>query len=338
MTGKAMFSSLILRRPWVVVEAPLNEQNIRQYLLGKLSEPEQVEIEDRAFEDQRVLEQILAVEQDLIDDYVSGDIPEERQQDFQKHFLASAERREKIAFAKALASVVNERPAAINVVTAPSWRTRLAAFFSRPVTAYAFAVASLLLFVVGSWLVVDRIRLRSEIAQLRTAQGSQTAQNRHLEEDLANERLRNQELMANRGTSPQQTPTPEIQPESPQQPTTPTSPVVVALSLLPGISRGSNSVPQLAIAKDVSLVRLQIGIDPQENYRRYRVELRTERGQQVLAQGNLLARVGSHGGSIPLGVPASALRNGRYELALKGITESGTTEDVGFYYFNVVKK
>jgi len=322
-----------------VIEAPLSEQNIRQYLLGKLSEPEQVEIEDRAFADQRVLEQILAVEQDLIDDFVSGDIPAESRQDFQQHFLASAERRKKIAFAKALAAVVNERPAlVIDVAPAPSLRTKLAAFFTRPVTAYSFAAASLLLLFVGSWLVIDRIRLRSEIAQLRTAQESQTAQNRQLEKDLANQRLQNQELMANRGTQPQQTPTLEIQPESPQQPTTPTSPVVVALALLPGISRGSNSVPQLAIAKAVSLVRVQIGIDPQENYRRYRVELRTENGQQVLAQGNLLARVGSHGRSIPLGVPASALRNGRYELALKGITESGTTEDVGFYYFNVVKK
>ena len=322
-----------------MIEAPLSEQNIRQYLLGELSEQEQVEIEDRAFEDQRVLEQILAVEQDLIDDYVSGDIPEEQRQEFQQHFLASAERKKKIAFAKALAAVVTQNPApAIDRATAPSWRTKLAAFFARPVTAYSFAAASLLLLIVGSWLVVDRIRLRSEIAQLRTAQESQTAQNRQLEKDLANERLQNQELMANRGTPPQQTPTPEIRSDSPQQPTTPTSPVVVALSLLPGISRGSNSLPQLAIAKDVTLVRLQIGIDPQENYRRYRVELRTENGRQVLAQGNLLARTGSHGRSIPLSVPASDLGNGRYELTLKGITESGTTEDIGFYYFDVVKK
>ena len=321
-----------------MTEAPLSEQNIRQYLLGELSEPEQVAIEDLAFEDQSVLEQILAVEQDLIDDYVSGDISEERRQSFQQHFLASAERKKKVAFATALAAVVNESPApAIDVAIAPSWRTKLAAVFTRPAFAYSFAAASLLLFFVGSWLVFDRNRLRSEIAQLRTAQESQTAQNRQLEKDLANERLQNQELLANRGTPPQQTPTPEIQPKSPPQPATPTSPIIVALSLLPGISRGSNSLPQLAIAKDTTLVRLQIGIDPQENYRRYRVELRTEKGQQVLAQGNLPARAGSHGRSIPLSVPASALGNGRYELTLKGITDSGTTEDVGFYYFDVKK-
>ena len=322
-----------------MIETPLSEQNIREYLLGELSEQEQVEIEDRAFEDQSVLQEILAVEQDLIDDYVSGDIPEEKRHGFKTHFLASAERRKKVAFAKALTAVVNESPApVIDVPTGPSWRTKFAAFFARPVTAYSFAAASLLLFVVGSWLIIDRTRLNSELAQLRSAQETQIAQVRQLEKDLANERLRNDELMANRGTTPQQTPTPENQPQSPPQPTTPISPVVVALSLFPGISRGSNSVPQLSIAKDVNLVRLQIGIDPLEIYRSYRVELRTERGARVLTQGNLAARAGRKGRSIALSVPANALGNGQYELALKGIAENGTTEDVGFYYFDVVKK
>ena len=96
---------------------------------------------------------------------------------------------------------MNERPLPFtDVARAPSWRTKLAAFFTGPVAAYSFAAASLLLFIVGSWLVVDKIRLRSEIAELRTTQESQTAQNRQLEKDLANERLQNQELMANRGT------------------------------------------------------------------------------------------------------------------------------------------
>jgi len=328
----------------LVIEAPLSQQNIRRYLLGELSEAEQVEIEDRAFADQSVLEQILAVEQDLIDDYVSGDIPQEKRNSFQTHFCASAVRKEKVAFATALAAVVNKAPVAQQdhkatvVEASPSWVTRLTAFFTRPAIAYSFAAASLVLFVAATWLAVSGVRLRTEIAQLRTAQESQTAQNQQLEKDLADERVRNEELLATRGTSAPRTPAPEIQTLGPPQLPTPTSTVVVALSLLPGISRGSNSVPQLAIARDVSLVKLQIGIDPQENYQRYRVELRTEKGQQVLARGNLSAHAGSHGRNIPLSVPASALTNGRFEVELKGITESGTTEDIGFYYFDVVKK
>ena len=97
-------------------------------------------------------------------------------------------------------------------------------------------------------------------------------------------------------------------------------------------------MPQVSIAKDASLLRLQIGIDPQESYQRYRVELRTEQGKQVLVQGNVAARARHNGRNITLSVPASVLTNGRYEVALKGVTESGVTEDVGFYYFDVLKK
>ena len=49
----------------------LNSENlIARYLLGELSEEQQVEIEDRAFADQKYLASITAVENDLIDEYV----------------------------------------------------------------------------------------------------------------------------------------------------------------------------------------------------------------------------------------------------------------------------
>jgi hypothetical protein len=321
-----------------VLETPLGEQKIVRYLLGELSEDEQVEIEDRAFADQTVLQEILAVEQDLIDDYVSGDIRGESLRDFETHFLASEERRKKVAFAKSLATVVNESaPAQAPREVVSSWSTRLAAFFTRPAMAYSFAVASLLLFAIGAWLVVDRMRLRSELAELRSNQETQLAQRQQLEKDLASERLKNEELLAKSGTPPQ-APIPENAPTNPTEPPKENAPVIATLVLLPGIARSNGAVPQASLAKDATALRLQIGVDPQESYSRYRVELRTEKGQQVLAQNNLAARVNHSSRSIALNVPASALANGRYEIALKGITENGGTEDVGFYYFEVVKK
>jgi hypothetical protein len=113
--------------------------------------------------------------------------------------------------------------------------------------------------------------------------------------------------------------------------------VIATLVLLPGISRSNGAVPVVSLAKEATALRLQIGVDPQETYSRYRVELRTEKGQEVLAQNNLAARVKHNSRSITLNVPASVVANGRYEIALKGVTENGSTEDVGFYYFEVKK-
>jgi anti-sigma factor RsiW len=88
-----------------VTDTRFSDDLIAQYLLGELSEKQQVELEDRAFQDLVLLSNITAVEHDLIDDYVAGQIRDAKLERFESHFLASAERRKKVAFAKALVSV-----------------------------------------------------------------------------------------------------------------------------------------------------------------------------------------------------------------------------------------
>lgn len=91
-----------------VSEAHLNTDLIVRYLLGELPEAQQVQIEDSAFHDPQYLDAILAVENDLIDEYVRGEIPPDRREQFGKHFLVPPERRRKVEFARALAAVTAE--------------------------------------------------------------------------------------------------------------------------------------------------------------------------------------------------------------------------------------
>jgi anti-sigma-K factor RskA len=79
-----------------------------RYLLGDLSEKEQVEIEERAFRDRQYLLEIEAVECDLIDDYIRGALCESERRQFEDRFFASAERRRKLKFAKALERIAGE--------------------------------------------------------------------------------------------------------------------------------------------------------------------------------------------------------------------------------------
>jgi anti-sigma factor RsiW len=88
-----------------VSETRFSDDLLRQYLLGELAENQQVEIEDRAFEDPKLLKSITALENDLIDEYVAGEIPVRKRERFETHFLAAAERKKKLAFARALHSV-----------------------------------------------------------------------------------------------------------------------------------------------------------------------------------------------------------------------------------------
>jgi hypothetical protein len=85
-----------------------SEALIVWYLLGDLPEEMQSAIEDRAFQDRQYLQRILAAEADLIDEYARGELSDCARRQFESRFLASAERRRKVEFAKALVRVTPE--------------------------------------------------------------------------------------------------------------------------------------------------------------------------------------------------------------------------------------
>jgi hypothetical protein len=321
---------------------PNNERLIARYLLGELPEEQQVEIEDRAFEDKDYLATITAVENDLIDEYVRHELSETDRRKFENRFLASAERRKRVEFARSLASLaaseatVAEKPSLARV----SWRESLDGFVSslNPFGKLALAAITLLIVAGGAWLFTHTLRLRT---QLQAQNQSRQAERQALEQQIEAERKRNEELAARLNQEKQQR---EQSDESLRQlsetgnTTTPAPrPVIASLTLLPGISRGGGEKPALALPENARLVRLQIGIDAEETYKTFAAELRTTGGRQIWTRENL--KVGSRRGarSIGLMLPATALKPGEYELKLSGVAEGGGTEDIGFYYFNVRK-
>lgn len=324
----------------------LNSENvIARYLLGELSEEQQVEIEDRAFADKKYLASITAVENDLIDEYVRNELSGAERQRFEKQFLASAERRKRVEFARALAGVIREQAAPKNIVVRESqswsWLDSIYAFINRltPAARMAFVSALPLLLIGAGYLGIETLRLRRELTELRAA--SQSQQNQQ-QQALELERRHNEELNAQLNQEKQQREQTDESlrelSEAGDAVNPAPRPVIASLTLLPGLSRGGDSKPSLVLPEDARLVRLQIGIDPEEPYKNYSVDLRTVAGRQVWNRERLNARNRRGARAVGLTVPATALKSGEYELRLRGITESGAAEDVGFYYFNVRKR
>ena len=320
--------------------ADLNsEKLITRYLLGELPEEQQVEIEDFAFQDPEYLATITAVENDLIDEYVRGEMPETVRRKFEERFLGSAERRKRVEFAKALTQVTSEYALKEKSAVAPvsvSWRDSLDAFFRslNPVAKFAMAAIVLVLLVGGAWLVTETLSLRSRLTALQAENQSRQS----LEQQVELQRRRNEELTAQLNQEKQQR---EQSEESLRQLSETPDPaprsLIASLTLLPGLSRGGGDKPSLSIAPDVRLVRLQIGIDPEEQYKTFAVDLRSIAGRQVWTRENLTARTRRGARSIGVTIPATALKPGDYELKLTGVTEGGAAEDVGYYYFDVRK-
>ena len=82
--------------------------NIRDYLLG-VSISEREEFEKRLMADKEFSNEVSIVEEELIQDYVDGNLDDSEKKSFETHFLVSKERTEKVKFAKALRKLVDSK-------------------------------------------------------------------------------------------------------------------------------------------------------------------------------------------------------------------------------------
>src|SRR5688572_2230465 len=81
---------------------------LRSYLLGTIAPEVRDEIERRLFSDDPIFwEHMCLTEDELIDDYVNGDLDSEETRHFERCFLTTEERREKLAFSRALKAHVD---------------------------------------------------------------------------------------------------------------------------------------------------------------------------------------------------------------------------------------
>jgi len=75
---------------------------LMQYLLGELSTADRENVEKQYFVNQDVWDALNAAEDDLIDSYVYGRLSRHEQEQFERHFLASPQKRKRVELVKAL--------------------------------------------------------------------------------------------------------------------------------------------------------------------------------------------------------------------------------------------
>lgn len=323
--------------------AASNEQLIVRYLLGDLPEEDQVRIEDRAFSDRAYRRDIEDAENDLIDDYVRGALSETERRQFERRFFASAERRRKVEFARALARIVAANTTEKAARPAVRWRDALAVFLRGPHPALQFslAAATLILLAGLSWLVIETRNLRSQVAQLQAEQQTRQRQEETLREQARQESTRRAELTAQLERERAQrarSEEPARRPEHQQRERPAGASFIASLFLLPGTARSGAERPKLIVPHTSRPVRLQIGLEREDEFRSFSVEIRTAQGREVWSQDHLRPRATRAGRVINVLIPGTAFSAGAYELTLRGMTDTQTIEDVRFYYFSVLRQ
>lgn len=324
-----------------------NSEFIRRYLLGELSEEEREQVEQRLMSDDDLYQQLLLAEDELIDEYVTGTLPERDRARF-GHFLRSPELQQDVRFTVALrkhaiesAPPVTPEPAA-TAARVPLLE-RLRNFFMRPALGVSLAAALLVAVLLAAWLATQNSRLRRQVGRLQAEQTLTPTPPQDLREQLASERLRNEQLAAqlrreqesnasatrNAEGPPEKQQTPAPAPRPPRK-----SQTFVALTLTPGaFIRESGAWEKISLRPGASEVRVRLDL-PEGGYRSYRAALKTVDGRDVL-ENRRLRDVG--GKFVQFRIPARLLRPDDYQISLSGLTPSGESEDIGLYYFRVLR-
>jgi len=319
-------------------------ETITQYLLGALPEAETERLDELSFTDDEFTDSLTAVEKDLVDSFVHGELTGGELERFKAHYLASPLRREKVAFAQAF-QVLGERESAslraegpANVVTKRGWFAALsAAIAPRPVLQWGLAAAALAVLLGGGWLAVDNLRLRQQMSQTAARRDALIQREQDLQKEIESQREANSQAEQELARVRDERERLEQELKKAQQGgAKPASGEgsIVSLILAPPL-RGAGQVPTLSIRPGTSQVAAQLQLEAAD-YAAYRVALIEPAGNQSLwRSGNL--KPGRNRKIVSVSFPARLLKSQNYSLRVSGVAAGGASEIVGDYPFKVVK-
>jgi hypothetical protein len=152
--------------------------DIRQYLLGTLAGEARQRVEERLLLEEDFLEELLSGEDELIDQYLHATLSEEERDGFERHFLSTPERHQKLRFGRAFGQYISKhskdargenvegenvemRPAAAAAAavggattTEPTWAERFRAFWSGQTWGSSASLALALVAIISGALWV----------------------------------------------------------------------------------------------------------------------------------------------------------------------------------------
>lgn len=321
-----------------------SEQTIRRYLLGELSEEERSALEERYFTDSLVFEQLLKTESELVDAYVRNQLSNEARKRFEQFYMAHPSRSERVKFAAALATRLDNPNEAVAPAVQPTspvswWQRALTAFRLRqPLLSFSIALATLLIVLGGAGVLIESSRRQREAEQTRAANEAEQRRQRELSKPPQNEGGQTEGSTAKQEEpverNPQQIPQPTPNQNVRKEPRS------VSLALTAGGVRGGEGggqIPTLVIPPDATQAQLRLNLRGND-YPSYSASLRTVGGAEIFSQTGVKPARSLAGASFTFTLPARRLASGDYVLTLRGVSPSGEIDDLSKSLFRVEKR
>lgn len=292
-----------------------------RYLLGKMTDEESRALEQKVLESREFFDEVMAAEDDLIDDYLEGGLPPEERREFERVYLSAPDRRARVDFARALREKIGESTPRLAVV--PSTPAR------RPPFIGWLAAAAVLFAAVGLYLAVDGARLRREVGRLR--QEKESASRRETEVSRQVSELRDRSTRLERDLESQRSEAVRLsdQVAAMQQ----QAGRAVSFLLTAGLVREGGQLQTLRIPGDAALVRLSIPLTPGSTYSSYRAVVQSPEGKSYWSGTGAWPATGAK--ALAITVPAASLPSDDYILSLTGVMADGKREPAADFSFRV---
>ena len=326
----------------------ISDEQLKAYFLGKLPEPEAEFLEIECASSAELSEQAQAVERELTDDYLRGNLSAADIGLYETNYLITEARRNRLQLAAHLWKMVNEpAPPPIQPVeskTSPAlfWQ---AIFAKRRGVQLAFG--GLLFLLVCSAVVFYLLTLsvdKTNIAEVREINqppaeapavqnpDNQTAQTAPVENQTpksasTSRSVQDKEAEKETNTSPKNLPeiktVPAPKTEAPNR-----LAVLMTIKLMPGSVRGEGEEQAFTIAPNVKNLKLLLSPDGEpNNYKIYRAVVKTSENRTIFTAPNLKA--------LSFTIPAEKLENRTYIISLEGQNRQNDFESIADYTFRV---
>ncbi|HKR13306.1 MAG TPA: hypothetical protein VJT15_14685 [Pyrinomonadaceae bacterium] len=272
---------------------------LRQFLLGKVEDEERERIESLFLTDSSMRDRVLAVEQDLVEDYLEGLLSSGDREAFLLHYAQTAEQERKLRITKSIkdwagtgSETTETHEAKADSLDQPRpstslWNRLFERLRARPVFLLPIAAVVVLAVVVAIvWFNYRKEQQRQFAIEQEVARLNDPATLRDVP------------------------PGPDV------------------LTLGPGTLRGERQ-SELKLRSDEQAVELRLLWQGRESYSTYRVVMRRLNEDRSIVNTNLAPESG--GKSIRLRLPSYGLSRGTYVINLTGIAADGSAGEIAEY-------
>lgn len=300
-----------------------NEQLIIDYLLGDLPEAEAGRLDELSVINDEFAIFLETIENELIDDYIRKELPENRHARFESYYLSTPERREKVAIARKILKLTDS-PKSTNQLR--EW-IRPAHYATSKTYEWLAIAAALVMLFLGGYLFLTNIQLKNQIAQMKAEHAALKQREQQLQQDLNRQRSSDRQKENELALTKQKLET--LEQQLANYGSVPIK--EFAFTLLPQ-QREITELSDIKIPAKAESVVITLKLES-DDFPSYKTVLKNADTDEILWRSDVLKSTGQ---KVVVKVPAKMFKSQDYILEVSGIAKNGNMEIISGYPFHIL--